>query len=325
MAHQNLPIRLKSTLNGFQATKWIAIWSTFVVVWSALATFTFGQEAVPTKKVIQEAQQQLSALGYELGLADGVMGLKTIAAAKKFQSDHGLPVTGALDQQTLNALRVARSSVPSTRKVGGSEPAEAPAGQIIHFDHPLHAGDILPAMGGDNGIQIIGGAGVQEAYPAQKAADRGDLESLKALLKSNPRLVSSHSQSPYEYGMTPLHCAARAGNKEVAQFLLAKGADVNALEMGNGTPLLFAAMENHKDVVELLLAHGARVNLKTDDGWTPLHYAAQQGYYDIVELLLAKGADVNAKTNNGWTPLGAAESQHRDNVAQFLREHGGHE
>jgi hypothetical protein len=48
--------------------------------------------------------------------------------------------------------------------------AEAPAGQIIHFDHPLHAGDILPAMGGGNGIQIIGGTGVEEAYPAQEAA-----------------------------------------------------------------------------------------------------------------------------------------------------------
>jgi hypothetical protein len=321
MAHENLTIRLKSTLSGFQATKWIAIWSTVVAVWLALTTFTFGQGAVPPKKVLQEAQQHLSALGYELGSADGVMGLKTIAALKKFQSNHGLPVTGALDQPTLNALRAARSSVPSAKPVGDSEPAEAQAGQMTHFDHPLHAGDTLPAMGGDNGIQIVGGTGAEEAYPAQEAAGSGDLEGLKALLKSNPRLVSSHGKM----GMTPLHLAAWRGKKDVAELLLAKGSDVNALDHGSGTPLFYAAMEGHTDVAELLLARGARVNIKNSDGWAPLHYASQQGYIDVVELLLAKGADVNATTDNGWTPLRAAESQQRDNVAQLLRQHGGHE
>jgi peptidoglycan hydrolase-like protein with peptidoglycan-binding domain len=57
-----------------------------------------------TKKAVQGAQQRLQVLGYEPGSADGVMGSRTVIALKKFQSDHGLSVTGVLDQKTLDAL-----------------------------------------------------------------------------------------------------------------------------------------------------------------------------------------------------------------------------
>jgi hypothetical protein len=56
------------------------------------------------KKTIQAAQERLLALGYQPGSADGVMGARAIAALKKFQSDHGLPVTGQLDRKTLDVL-----------------------------------------------------------------------------------------------------------------------------------------------------------------------------------------------------------------------------
>jgi peptidoglycan hydrolase-like protein with peptidoglycan-binding domain len=57
-----------------------------------------------TKEAVKEAQERLQTLGYQAGSADGVMGAKTIAALKKFQSDHSLPVTGQLDRKTLDAL-----------------------------------------------------------------------------------------------------------------------------------------------------------------------------------------------------------------------------
>jgi ankyrin repeat protein len=44
---------------------------------------------------------------------------------------------------------------------------------------------------------------------------------------------------------------------------------------------------------------------------------------DVAELLLAHGADVNAKCNLGFTPLQTAMG-HKD-VAELLRQHGGHE
>ena len=58
----------------------------------------------------------------------------------------------------------------------------------------------------------------------------------------------------------------------MAELLLANKAEVNAKDNGSLTPLHCAALEGHKDVVELLLANKAEVNAKDNNGATPLHY-----------------------------------------------------
>ena len=47
----------------------------------------------------------LSALGYEVGAIDGVVGSKTTAAIKEFQRDNDMDVNGKLDDETRSALR----------------------------------------------------------------------------------------------------------------------------------------------------------------------------------------------------------------------------
>jgi len=46
-------------------------------------------------------------------------------------------------------------------------------------------------------------------------------------------------------GMTPLHFAADRGHNEVAQLLIANGADVDALDSGLQTPLMYAVECEH--------------------------------------------------------------------------------
>ena len=96
--------------------------------------------------------------------------------------------------------------------------------------------------------------------------------------------------------MTPLHCAARESHNEIAELLIAKGADVNAKDRQGMTPLHFAAIKRHNKEIK-----------------------------EIVELLIAKGADVNAKTDDGGTPLNAAifAGSWADETADLLRKHGG--
>jgi ankyrin repeat protein len=110
-----------------------------------------------------------------------------------------------------------------------------------------------------------------------------------------------------------LDCASQEGNKELAELLIAKGADVNAKSQEGITSLHMAADGFHQGqakkekeieaVAKLLIAQGADVNAKTSEGGTPLHKVAKRGWEDMAELLIANGADVNAKDNQGRTPL----------------------
>jgi ankyrin repeat protein len=156
------------------------------------------------------------------------------------------------------------------------------------------------------------------------AAAGGDLGKVKAPLKDNPDLVFSKDN-----GDTLLHWAARNGQKDVAELLLANKADVNAKDNNGATPL-HRAMANtalhiaarfaYKDFVEFLLANGANVNAIQDVGWTPLHHAALGGNKDIVEMLLAKGADANAKDKDGKTPSIVARDEGYTDIAELLKK-----
>lgn len=102
-----------------------------------------------------------------------------------------------------------------------------------------------------------------------------------------------------EYGETPLYIAAHS-DKDIAELLIAKGADVNARTKRGDTPLFSTALFVHKDkaIAELLIAKGADVNAENKDGETPLYIAAREGHKEVANLLIAKGADVNAKTED---------------------------
>ena len=117
-----------------------------------------------------------------------------------------------------------------------------------------------------------------------------------------------------------------SGNIEAVKQHLAAGTDVNA-KASNGTPLHLAATFGHKEIAELLIDKGADVNAMGGLlGWTPLHWAASEGRKEVAELLIAKGADVNAKKwggdYTGDTPLDTAIRRKHPETADLLRKHG---
>jgi ankyrin repeat protein len=155
--------------------------------------------------------------------------------------------------------------------------------------------------------------GTALADPIHDAAGNGDLAGVQAELDKGVEV-----DAKMQGGYTPLHSASR-GHKEIAELLIANGADVNAKTVGNGwTPLHYAADEGHKEIIELLIDNGADVNAKDYLGWTPLLRAAKGGHRRLAELLIAKGADVNANSNRDATPLHHAAKEGHKEIAELL-------
>jgi ankyrin repeat protein len=163
-------------------------------------------------------------------------------------------------------------------------------------------------------------AGFPRTDPTEilRAADNGDLEKTRLLLKHNPNLVFVKSKE----GFTALHYAASHGYVEIAKLLLAERADVNAKASKGDAPLHYAVRNGHKETMQLLLSNNADVDIQDGIGRTPLYDAAANGQMEEVELLLAAKADVNAKTLRGYTALTVAASDGREDVARLLIDAG---
>ncbi len=155
-----------------------------------------------------------------------------------------------------------------------------------------------------------------------EAAAMGRAERVRELVDADADLVSSYSDD----GWTPLHLAAFFGHREIAQYLLHRGAKIHAVsENGmSNTPLHAAAANGKRDLVGLLLSRGADPN-GVARGWTPLHLAGQIGDVALAELLLLLGADPNPGSDPGKSPLALARAEGHDAVAALLERHGATE
>ena len=185
-----------------------------------------------------------------------------------------------------------------------------------------------------------------------EAAMNGDLATVKKLLEQNPALLEARDD---DEGVTPLAYAAGFGHMEVLEFLVARGANVNArdprglsalhltvytgqmqslrflLDKGADTrasgpsgmsPLHFAVKES-PEIAGLLIQRKADVGARDDYGNTALILAARAGVQDVVRLLVESGADVNAANPlTGDGPLDVALQEGRTEIADFLRSKG---
>jgi hypothetical protein len=67
-----------------------------------------GSDRNATANIEAQVQAALARRGYYEGRVDGVVGSGTRSAIRQFQYDNGLPVTGQIDSQLVQALRIGR-------------------------------------------------------------------------------------------------------------------------------------------------------------------------------------------------------------------------
>jgi ankyrin repeat protein len=144
----------------------------------------------------------------------------------------------------------------------------------------------------------------------------GQTEAVIAQIEATPALLEAHSGD----GWTPLHLAAFFGANELAEALLAKGAQVDARSTNNmqNTPLHAAVAGRRADMVKFLLERGADANARQSGGWTALQGAAQNGDREMVETLIANGAEINARSDNNQCALDMALMRGHQGIADLL-------
>lgn len=105
----------------------------------------------------------------------------------------------------------------------------------------------------------------------------GDLDQVKDIVEQKEIDVNKEID-----GRPPLHYAADYGQGDVIQYLLSKGAEVNAKDKHGISALLAAIWEGHTDCVKLLLEQGAQKDGSAPDGTSYVDAAEKE---DIKQLL----------------------------------------
>ena len=111
-----------------------------------------------------------------------------------------------------------------------------------------------------------------------EAIEKGNLDGAKKYLKK--RDVNTFVQD----SISPLNAAVHFGQKEMVNFLIEKGAQVDALDKTGRTALMTAALKGNKEIVSLLLEKGADVHTKDQYG------------RDVIERLDLQIGRANQKT-----------------------------
>ncbi len=235
-------------------------------------------------------------------------------------------IAAALLMGSMSAVAETGAEV-NARRADGSTPLQWAA-----FEDNVDEARRLIAAGAD--VKATNNYGINAML---LAADISSTKLIELLLKNG---ADANSANPD--GETALHLVSRSGNIDAAMLLLKAGAKIDPRDkLGDQTPLMWAVARRHPAMVEFLLGKGANVNARSAirdyqrvgtaenrsksldrGGFTPLMYAARENCRECVEILLKHKADVNLPDPSGVVPMVIAMTNGNWDIAKRLVEAG---
>jgi ankyrin repeat protein len=128
-----------------------------------------------------------------------------------------------------------------------------------------------------------------------------------------------------KYGDTPLHVSTYDYDQKspgVLDTLLQRNVDITPARNGGWNLLCWAAEQGNAVVMQTALRRGLGVDSRDKYGRTPLMYAAANGEGRVLKMLLDRGADIDACDKMGWTALMFASQGDNLPVIRILLDHG---
>jgi len=134
---------------------------------------------------------------------------------------------------------------------------------------------------------LVGIMAPLSAQAMLEAVKAGDLAQVKVLVEQDPGIVNAKNPG----GQTILFAAVSFGRLEIAEYLIANGANVNERTSFHLTPLDVACMRNAPlAIVRLLVEKGADVNFVSKYLGKPLDLALDTENAALIDYLRSRGA-----------------------------------
>lgn len=141
----------------------------------------------------------------------------------------------------------------------------------------------------DDGVLAERNAREPDAKAMLNAAEEGNLEKIKELVKKDPLLLDCTDKDGY----TPLHRACYGNNIEVVEYLLGSGVKIDTKTQDEWQPLHSACCWNNTECAEALITSGADINAKSKGDQTPLHLVSATSHNSPALQLLLLHSDIN--------------------------------
>lgn len=214
----------------------------------------------------------------------------------------GLTFLKEIDISGFNLMGISIEGCPVTRamllerKLKGADKALISISDFVNLQDPLRRDALTARL--EKAIQekgsLINSEGVVNLIPLWRAAEMGDIETVKTRLKAGADPNNGESKSH-----TPIILAASKGHLDIVR-MLAEHPNVNKKII---VKAIEEARNNKHEEVAAYLFEQQDVNAIDESGETLLHKAVEKKDFEQVKTLIGKGANVNLKNKNGQTPL----------------------